>query len=124
MKFVCIGYFSPSLSASHTTHEIETVMEKCKPHLDQFYATGNVILDVGVDNDSYRIFREKGIQHTQEVLLQADKMIGSITVIDAENAQDALEIARLHPAVQIAEGEYLGWEIKVQPLHHYTATVC
>ncbi len=119
MKYLCIGYFSPSLSASHPDVEIHKAVSECEPHLKNLHASGKLIVDLGVEKDTYRIFRENGEQKNQEVLLCADKMIGSVTVLDAETIQEALELAKLHPAVQVATGEYLGWELEVRPIHRF-----
>lgn len=119
MKYLCIGYFSPGLYASHSDAEIEEANTKSKIQQKKLYETGKVSLDLGVERDTYKICREAGEIQTREIFITADKMIGSVTIIDAESLEEALEIARMHPAAQIEEGEYLGWELELRPINHF-----
>jgi hypothetical protein len=119
MKYLCISYFSPGLYASHSDAEIEEAISKSKAQQKKLHETGKMVLDVGVERDSYKICREAGELQTREIFITADKMIGGVTIIEAETIEDAIEVAQLHPAAQVDEGEYLGWELEVRPINYF-----
>ncbi len=50
MKFLCIGYFDAKKMGGHPKHEIDALMARCHPHLDELYASGQAICDIGVSD--------------------------------------------------------------------------
>lgn len=60
MKFLCFGYLSPEKMNVLPKGEIEAIMSECSPHLQKFYLSGQVIMDVGVETEVKSIRREKG----------------------------------------------------------------
>ncbi len=123
MKYLCIGYFSPGLYASHSEAELDEANNKADAQRKQLQSTGKLVLDVGLERDSYKICREGGELQSREIFITADKMIGSVMIIDAETLDEAMAIAHQHPAAQVPEGEYLGWELEVRPINQFEMKV-
>jgi hypothetical protein len=49
------------------------------------------------------------------------EVIGGAFLIDAPNMDEAVKVASLHPTVQLAAGEQLGWRIEIRPVHYFHA---
>ena len=50
MKFLCIGYFSPSAMSALPRETLDQVMTKCGPHMAEFYGAGQVLVDAGLSS--------------------------------------------------------------------------
>ncbi|WHX38463.1 YciI family protein [Mesobacillus sp. AQ2] len=120
MKFLCLGYLSPEKMNVLPKGEIEAIMSECSLHLQKFYLSGQVIMDVGVETEVKSIRREKGnIKVTENALVEFDERIGSVFLIEANDMEEAIRIASLHPTTQFDAGEELGWRIEIRPVHYF-----
>ncbi|PFA62875.1 hypothetical protein CN378_17700 [Bacillus sp. AFS015802] len=118
MKFLCVGYYNAVKMDRKSKEEIDAVMSKCGPHLSDFYSTGQVMLDVGVEQ-GVKQMRRSGGQVVVDDTHERAEQIGSVFIIGAEDLEDAIRIASLHPSVQVEEGEEFGWRLEVHPIHSY-----
>jgi hypothetical protein len=120
MKYLCLGYFSPSKMEALTKPQLSAIMAKCRPHMDNFYASGHVMVDAGLDLTTKSLQRINGqVTVTDGPIDPCPSMIGAAFVIDAGDLNEAIRIAALHPTTQVPEGEALGWHIQVRPIHHF-----
>ena len=118
MKFLCVGYYNAEKMDSRSKEEIDAVMAKCGPHLNDFFSTGQVLLDAGVEQGVKQLRRSRGQVVVEEAHERAEK-IGSVFIIEAEELEDAIRVASLHPSVQVEEGEDFGWRLEVHAVHSY-----
>ncbi|MBL0385132.1 hypothetical protein JJB07_00610 [Tumebacillus sp. ITR2] len=120
MQFLCMGYFVPEKMDARPKEEIEGVMSECGPHLQEFYKTGQVILDAGLDLETKSLRRANGkVTVTDGPFIETKELIGSVFLIEAENMDEAIRIASLHPTTQVAAGENFGWGIEIRPIHYF-----
>ncbi|PQP88925.1 YciI family protein [Paenibacillus sp. AR247] len=120
MKFLCLGYLEPDLMDVRPQEEIDGVMQECKPHLEQLYHSGKVLLDAGLDNAATTLQRKNGkLRMMDGPFTESKELIGSAFLIEAEDLEDAVRVASLHPAVQVSAGESFGWRIEIRPVHHF-----
>ncbi|WP_240620216.1 YciI family protein [Peribacillus acanthi] len=120
MKFLCIGYFQPEKMNERTNGEIEAIMSECSPHLQRFYNSGQVMMDVGVEKVVKSLRRENGkVKVMNNQLVETNEMIGSVFLIEANDMEEAIRIASLHPTTQLDAGEELGWRIEIRPVHYF-----
>ncbi|AZU62493.1 YciI family protein [Neobacillus mesonae] len=120
MKFLCFGYFSSEKMNVLPKGEIEAIMSECSPHLQKFYMSGQVMMDVGVETEVKSLRRENGnIKVTDNALVQFEERIGSVFLIEANDMEEAIRIASLHPTTQLDAGEELGWKIEIRPVHYF-----
>jgi hypothetical protein len=120
MKFLCIGYLRPEKMDERSKDEIEAIMSECGPHLHKFYKTGKVLMDVGVERVVKSLRRENGeVKVMDNPLVQTNEMIGSVFLIEANDIEEAISIASLHPTAQLNVGEELGWRIEIRPVHYF-----
>lgn len=106
MKFLCFGYLSPEKMNVLPKGEIEAIMSQCSPHLQKFYMSGQVMMDVGVETEVISLWRENGnIKVSDNPLVEFDERIGSVFLIEANDMEEAIRIASLHPTIQLYAGE-------------------
>lgn len=120
MIFLCIGYYDATKMDARPESEIEAIMDECQPHLEKFYNSGQVMLDAGMDKDTKCLHRKNGEVRVTDGNMAADKQkIGSAFLIEAQDMEEALEIASLHPTAQVSKGEEFGWSIEIRPVHYF-----
>jgi hypothetical protein len=119
MIFLCMGYFNPKKMDARPKAEIEAVMSECHPHLEKFYDSGKVLVDAGLDLEtkSLRRVNEK-VTVTDGPFTETKELIGSIFLIEAEDMDEAIQLASLHPTTQVSRGEEFGWRIEIRPVHY------
>ena len=122
MRYVCIGYFDPEQMHLRPEDEIDALMAECQPHLQTLYATGRVIFDIGVSEESKTVRRaQEKLAVTDSFPDPASRTIGSVFLIEANDMDEAIHLASLHPTLQLLQGERLGWCIEIHPVHYLSA---
>ncbi|WKA59296.1 YciI family protein [Planococcus shenhongbingii] len=120
MKYLCLGYFNKEKMEALPKEEIDAIMLECQPHLEELYKSGHVLVDAGVAQEVKSLQRVGGkIQVGDGHLTQLDKLIGSAFILEAQNIEEAIQVASLHPTVQVSRGEQLGWEIEIRPIDSF-----
>lgn len=120
MKFLCLGYLEPEKMDARPKDEIDAVMNECPPHLDNFYKSGQVIMDAGLAPETKFLRRANGkVKVMDGPFIESKEMIGSAFLIEARDMEEAIRIASLHPAVQLDSGEQFGWGIEIRPIRYF-----
>ncbi|AYC30555.1 YciI family protein [Paenisporosarcina cavernae] len=118
MKFICMGYLNPEKMDARPEAEIEEVMNECAVQLETFFQSGKVLLDVGLEKEVKSLSRKNGQIVIQEVQ-QTNEAIGSVFMIEAQDMEEAIKIASLHPTVQVEKGVEFEWRIEIHPIHFF-----
>ncbi|WP_059173996.1 YciI family protein [Bacillus sp. FJAT-27445] len=119
MMFLCLGYFEPEKMDSRPKAEIDAVMDECGPYLEKLYRSGRVLMDAGLDVEAKSLQRENGsVTVSDGPFTKAKALVGSAFLIEAENMEEAIRIALLHPTAQLAAGEQFGWGIEIRPVNY------
>jgi hypothetical protein len=106
--------------AARSEAEIKGIMSQCPPHMDKFYASGKATLVIGLAAEATVLRRENGkIVVTDGPYMETKELLGSTFLIEADDLDDAVRVASLHPTVQVAAGSELGWRIEIRPLNYY-----
>lgn len=120
MKFQCLGYFDQQKMDALPKAQLDAIMNECQPHLDELYKSGRVLMDGSVAQEMKRLKRIEGkVQVNDRPIIDVHKMLGSMFVIEAKDMDEAMQVASLHPAVQVSSGEQLGWELEIRPIDVY-----
>ncbi|MFD2614535.1 YciI family protein [Paenibacillus gansuensis] len=120
MKYLCIGYFDRDKMDASPKEDVEQAMSQCEPHLQEFYNSGQVLIDAGLDVESRLLHRMDGkVRMLDGPFAETKEMIGSVFIIEAQDMEEAARAASLHPAVQVDAGERFGWRIEIRPIHYY-----
>jgi hypothetical protein len=119
MKFLCLGYYDAAMDARPAA-EIDAVMSQCRPHLQAFYATGQVLMDAGLDPPAKHLRNVEGQVTVDDGSVAPHALaIGSATIIEAPDLDAAVALASKHPSSQVAAGAAFGWTIEVRPIHSF-----
>ena len=120
MKFLCLGYFDREKMEAHPKSEIDALMQHCHSYLDELYKTGHVIFDAGLDVNSKSLRRVNGtVMTTDGPFIETKELVGGTFIVEAKDMNEAIQVASLHPAIQVAEGEQFGWGMEIRPINHY-----
>lgn len=120
MKYLVLGQFDRERMDALGEGERGDLLAQCGPPLAEFYATGDVFLDVGLDPAFVRLAPAGGEPAVRgEPELDPRALPGSVSIIEAPGAEEALRVAALHPAARVPGGEGLGWKLHVLPIRDY-----
>jgi hypothetical protein len=120
MKYQCMGFFDQEKMDALPKDEIDAIMQECQPHLDKLYKSGHLLMDAGVDKEVKSLQRVDGkIQVFDNRFAEPKRILGSVFIIEAHDMEEAIQVATMHPTVQVTEGELLGWEIEIRPIHSF-----
>lgn len=120
MKFQCLGYFDQQKMDALPKAQLDAIMNECQPHLDELYKSGRVLMDGSVAQEMKRLKRIEGkVQVNDRPIVDVHKMLGSMFIIEAKDMDEAMQVASLHPTVQVSSGEQLGWELEIRPIDVY-----
>lgn len=50
---------------------------------------------------------------------ETKEIIGSALIVEAENLEEAIKAAMLHPSLQMGEAHQFGWRTEIRPIHYY-----
>ena len=120
MMFLVTGYFNADKMNGKTDLEIDQIMAKCEPYLQELYASEQVLLDIGLEASMKQLKRESHqIKTTDGPVTESKEMMGSTFLIEALDMDDAIRIASIHPTTRVPEAEALGWRLEIRPVHYY-----
>ena len=120
MKFLCLGYFEPAKMDARPQAGIEAIMGECMAVLPGFLGSGQVLMDAGLDLAAKRLRRVDGAVRIEDGhVIEDRRMIGSVSIIEAGDIDEAVSVASRHPSAQVGAGEQLGWTLEVRAIHSF-----
>jgi hypothetical protein len=120
MKYLCLGYFDPQKMDACAKPEIDAVMQECWSHMKAFHASGQVIVDAGLELQTKCLRRANGaLRVTDGPFTESKEMVGSVFIVEARDMDEAIGLASLHPSMRVGAGEQLGWRLELRPIHHF-----
>ena len=117
MKFLCLGYLDIDTFDSASEETKSEVMKACYAQCVPFRATGKITAEEGLQNPTTAksIRPRKGKPKvTDGPFIETKEQLGSFFIIEADDIDQAVEIASLHPAAMM--GEEYGFGIEVRPI--------
>lgn len=114
MKYLCLACGDGAAWEKLTEEEQQATIERCRAHDEELAADPRVGLYAGLAEGG-RIVRSRGGERvvTDGPFIES-KEIGGVFVVEADDLDEAVELAALHPAGRM--GEALGWYVAVRPL--------
>ncbi len=120
MKFLCIGYLDQKRMNALSKTQIDAVMSECPAFMEEFFASGQVLLVAGTPPETKSIQRVDGeVKVTDGPVEGADEAMGCVFLVEASDISEAIRIAALHPTTRIEAGEKLGFRIAIAPVHYF-----
>lgn len=118
MKFLCIGFVDSEKMARHPPSEIQAALEECPPYLEELYATGSVLVDIGVDSEGVEL-SPAGNGSIITAPEARGSVVGGVFVVEASTLDEAAKLAALHPATRVSSAADFGWRLEIRPVHTF-----
>lgn len=122
MKYLGLAYFTPEKFAAMSPDDVEALVSQC-PALDEtMRATGKVLVAASLgDLEGWRTLRPRNgrTQVSDGPYTESKEVVGGLFIIEADDPEEALRIASLHPAATL--GEAGGWAVELIPMDFYLA---
>jgi hypothetical protein len=117
MKFLALAYYHEKTFAKTSPEDMQAIVAKCAPLDRALNATGKMemVASLAATKDTVSVRPKNGKPYvTDGPYVETKEQLGSFFLIEAENMQEAVKIASLHPAANL--GENLGWGIELRPI--------
>jgi len=115
VKFLCLGYYDQAAFDQAPKAETRSLMEDCNTRCDRLRETGKVLIERGLDHPlkAKCVRSRKGTRTvTDGPFAETKEQLGSFFIIEAENMEEAIELASLHPGAFMGEEFGFGIEIR------------
>lgn len=122
MKYLGLAYFTPEKFAALAPDEIQAIVSQCPALDEKMRATGKVLVSASLgDLEHWRTLRARGgkTQISDGPYTESKEVVGGLFIIEADDQEEALRIASMHPAAQI--GEQGEWAVELIPMDVYLA---
>ncbi|MGM9426328.1 YciI family protein [Hydrogenophaga sp. MI9] len=122
MKYLGLAYFNPEKFADMAPDDVQKLVSQCPPLDEQMRATGQVLVSASLgDLERWRTLRPRNGKTlvSDGPYTEAKEVVGGLFIIEADNPDEALRIASMHPAAQL--GEQGGWAVELIPMDFYLA---
>lgn len=116
MRYLCLGYYDPEAFDALSASEREELARVCGPMDEELRATGRLRSVASLAHGASRVLRpsEEGTSVTDGPFAETKEVVGSFFVVEADDLDEAVEVASLHPAARW--GRHLGWAVEVRPI--------
>jgi hypothetical protein len=117
MKYLGLAYWIPEQFAAMAPADVQALVSQCPPKDEQMRATGKVLVSASLgDPKQWMALRPRDGKSviSDGPYTEAKEMVGGMFIIEAEDREEALRIAAMHPAATL--GEAGGWGIELIPL--------
>jgi hypothetical protein len=116
MRYLLLGYYDRERYDAMSDEERKALGERCRPHDEKFFGTGKVASVATLAHGSWAHIRPTaaGPSVTDGPFAEAKEVVGSYFFIEADDLEDAVRVASLHPAAQI--GQDVGFSMEVRPI--------
>ncbi|KAF1726736.1 MULTISPECIES: YciI family protein [Pseudoxanthomonas] len=122
MKYLGLAYFTPEKFAGMSPDDVEALVSQCPALDEKMRATGKVLVAASLgDLEGWRTLRPRAgrTQISDGPYTESKEVVGGLFIIEAEDPEEALRIASLHPAATL--GEEGGWAVELIPMDFYLA---
>ena len=117
MKFLCLCYYDHRKFDALSENDRQALGGLCRPHDESLRASGRLVM-VGslAEPPSSRTLRPgNGTPSVSEgPYAPTEEPLGAFFIIEAEDMDEAIEVASKHPGAQL--GRYFGGGVEVRPI--------
>lgn len=114
MKYLCLACGDGAAWEELTPDEEKAYVEQCRVYDEELAGDDRVRLYAGLLEGGKVIRSRAGERLVTDGPFIESKEIGGVFVVEADDLDEAVELASLHPAARM--GEELGWYVAVRPL--------
>jgi hypothetical protein len=116
MRYLCLGYYDAEKFDELSESERRALGEECAPYDREFRASGRLQSVASLAHGTHVVLRptDSGTSVTDGPFTESKELVGSFFIIEADDMDDAVRIASLHPAARIRAD--LGFAVEVRPI--------
>ena len=115
MKYLCLGYGNRAKMDALPREELKKILRECVPFVQELDRFKGMIIHEALSWDVTTLQASKGsVVVTDGPFAETKEQLGSFFVIEAQNLDEAIRVASLHPSARM--GEDLGWRVEVRPI--------
>ena len=117
MKFLLLAYGDESKSSALTESDMRALGQKCTAYDADLKKTGRLVASGSLGWGARKLRLERGrLRVSDGPFIETKELVGGFVIIEADDFDDAVRIASLHPAARM--GEELGWGIELRPMEY------
>ena len=119
MKYLCLGYYDPSVFDALSPWEQEAIGNECQPHDQALRASGRLLAVASLEHRTGAALKPRGGKTlvVDGPYAESKEVVGSFFIIEADGMAEAVRVASLHPAARW--GEHLGFGVEVRPIEAF-----
>ncbi len=115
MKYLCMAYGERAKMEALSPEQLERLIADCQAHDEELRRTGKLLAGYSLEWDATTIRPRGGKPVVSDgPFVETKEQVGGLVLIEADDLNDAIRLASLHPAAQM--GEELGWAIEIRAL--------
>jgi hypothetical protein len=118
MKYLCLAYGEESKMTALSQSELDELIRNCQLYDQELQKSGHLIsgMSLGWGATTLRL-RSGKLSITDGPFAATKEVVGGLVVIEANDLNEAIQIATLHPAARM--GEDLGWAVEIRPIEEF-----
>lgn len=116
MKYLCLGYYDPDSFDTLSEADQQAVARECRPYDHTLRASGRLVAVASLAHRTAVTVRPvKGEPTvTDGPYVETKEVVGSFFIVEADDVDEAVRIASMHPAANC--NERLGFAVEVRPI--------
>lgn len=115
MQYLLLAYGNEEKFNRLTESDLAGLAKRCMAYDEEFRATGRVLGGASLAWDAKTLRLRSGrLTVTDGPYLETREVVGGLVFFEAEDWDEAVRLASLHPAARM--GEELGWAIELRPM--------
>lgn len=119
MKYLCLGYYDPDTFETMSDDEVEGIARACRPHDEKLRDSGRLVAVASLAHRTAVTVRPANGEPlaTDGPFTETKEVVGSFFIVEADDFDDAVRVASMHPAANW--GEHLGFAVEVRPIEAF-----
>ncbi|MGE0349583.1 YciI family protein [Hydrogenophaga sp.] len=120
MKYLGLAYYNPEKFAAMAPDDVQALVSQCPAMDDRMRATGKVLVAASLaETRDWVALRPRGgkPQISDGPYTEAKEVVGGLFIIEANDREEAIRLAAMHPAASI--GEAGGWGVELIPMESF-----
>lgn len=116
-QYLCLAYYDEKTFETLTEADMAAIVSECRPFDEELQRSGRLlqVASLGASRDSVSLRpRDGAVTVTDGPYAETKEQLGSFFLIEANDLNEAVRIASLHPAARL--NAHLGWGVEVRPI--------
>lgn len=132
MRYLCLGYYDPDAFSALSDEDQLAVAQECAPHDVELRQSGHLVSVASLEHGVHVALRPTGAgalagtgtpasgtaepatSVTDGPYAETKELVGSFFIVEAEDLDEAVRVASLHPAARVRPD--LGFGVEVRPI--------